>query len=113
MTGAWQCIGAAPRNGGFGATEVITWAAASERVKRVALRFAQENLQHTCRSQRGAPESRSSDGADGTSVVRPGLTMRYVEGDRWLAFVGSNAPLRRVAATLGEPFVVEHCKGAS
>jgi hypothetical protein len=109
VAGAWRCVTSEPTDGGSGGTDVDTWAASNAAAKRRALAKVMTEFRSACSGPNGRTESKSTDRTITSGTAPPEVTLRYVEGDRWLAFVGINAPLRRAAAALGGHTVVRRC----
>jgi hypothetical protein len=109
MSGVWQCVMRRPSDGSSGATEVTIWVAADRRSKEQALGRVLAAYRAACAGPDGTTASGSSDGTGSISATPPEVTLRYLEGGRWLAFVGINARLRPVAAVLDGRVVVKQC----
>jgi hypothetical protein len=107
MRGAWQCVVRQPPDGPHGGIEVGVWTAHSAREKTNTLRRIESTFGKLCSGK--TVDVKTAEGVTRYSPAANVSNMRYVEGRRWLAFTGPNAPLRRVASVLGGRAVVRHC----
>jgi hypothetical protein len=106
---AWQCVMRAPANGSTGSTEVVTWAPPDTGDLSRALDKVLGVFRATCSGPADRSASGGSDGSTSFGTTPPKVTLQYVRGDGWLAFVGVNAKLGRVASALGGHAVTRHC----
>jgi hypothetical protein len=109
MSDVWQCGMAKPTDGGSGAPVVAIWAGRSAREQRRVLRQVNDLYDTACEGPDGSAASGSSDGTTSTRSARPAVTLRYITGGRWIAFVDINARIEPIANVLDGQVEVKRC----
>lgn len=110
ITGVWQCDSSTPPDGSQGGADIGTWVASTAAEKDRVLQKVLSGYSATCSGPGGIGGSGSSESNTTTTYsVPPQVTMQYVEGPNWLAFVGINSDLKAVATALGGHAVTKRC----